>query len=186
VTRLRRQAIEFGNNDVFRDTAVLRHHEMYAGITLVDADQLGHGALDHLDNARLALAKAIASFCGDQHPVTVHHRQHLPRRDKQVFHVTLFGNHEAETIAMPLDTAADQVHTAGQPVLALAVLDQLAVTDHGAEASLERYLVVFFSYAKRTTQLTDRQGLSLVVEQLDDQFAAGDGVVVAGRFASGV
>src|SRR5690606_19543566 len=100
--------------------------------------------------------------------------------------VTLFGNHEAETIAMLLDTAADQVHTAGQPVPALAVLDELAVTDTGGDGSLERYLRVFSSYAKRTTEVTDRQGLSVLVEQLDDQFAAGDGVVVAGRFASGV
>src|SRR5690606_34435587 len=120
--------------------------EMHAGITLVNADQFGDSTLDHFNDARFALAETVASFSGDLHAIAVHHRQHLPRRHKQVFQVALVRDNKAKAIAVTLDAAADQVHAAGQPELALAVLHQLAVTDHGSKASLERHLVFFFGH----------------------------------------
>ena len=173
-------AVEVLDQHFLGDAAVFRLDEADPGFAVITADDLGDGALGDLHDARLFLAEAVDAGGADQHPVAVHHFFHLPGRQEQVLAAGLVGDQEAEAVAVALHPAGDQIHARGDAHLAVAVFHQLAVAQHRLEAALQAHLAVFV-HVQEPGQVVLTERLSLVVEDLQDQLAAGNRILVLRR-----
>jgi len=92
--------------------------------------------LQHLDDLASRRPRRSKAGHAQQHAVAVQNAVHFLGRQIEVV-ATLFRNHEAEAVGMPLDAALDRsACPAGK--LALAVEHQLAVALHRLETALEQ------------------------------------------------
>jgi hypothetical protein len=176
------------DQDVALDAAVVGDHVADAGLHRVAADQAVEAALQHLDDRALAPAAPVDAGDAGQHAVAVHRLAHLERRQEQVVALAgaRVGTQEAEAVGVRDHHAGDQVHALGRHEAAAPVLQQLAVADHRAEALGQRVEAVGFGQRQLLRQRIGGHRPVVGGDDLQQHFAAGDGLFVAGCFARGV
>src|SRR5690606_3590981 len=119
-----------------------------------------------------------------QHPVAIEHQAHLRRGEEQVV-AAIFGNEETETVAVPADAAADEVQLVHRGIRAAPGVDHLAIALHGAQTATQRFELLVGGQTEFFDQLlAGRRGATLV-QSHQNQFAAGNGVIVLLRLADG-
>src|SRR5690606_30022730 len=114
--------------------AVVGHDEADAGLGAEAADQALHATLEYAGDAAFAAAAAVDAGDVGQRAVAMHDLAHLVGRQEQVVAATGVGPQEAEALGVGDDHARDQVGVLDRGEAAAAVLHQLAVTDHRAQA----------------------------------------------------
>jgi hypothetical protein len=108
------------------------------GLFGIAADQARQPPFQHLDDRAFAAAAAIDAGDAAEHAVAVHDLAHLERRQEQIVAAAGLQSQEAVTVRVGDHHAGDQVHARRRGELALAVLQQLAIADHRAQAGAER------------------------------------------------
>ena len=159
--------------------AVVGHHEADPGLAAKAADQPVDPVLEHAGDAALAAAAAVDAGHVRQHAVAVHDLAHLGRRQEQIVAATRLRAQEAEALGIGDHRAGDQVGRLQRGEAATAVLDQLPVTDHRAQALAQGIQAVGFGQAQQARQLLSRLRPLGGIEYLQDRFAAGNRVGIA-------
>ena len=172
--------------DVALDAAIVRHDVADPGFKRVAADQAVEPAFQHLDDRAFATAAAVDAGDAGQHAVAVHDLAHLERRQEQVVATARFRAQETEAVRVGDHHSGNQVHARGRRELALAVLQQLAIAHHRAQSVAQRIEAVGRGEREFLRQCIGRHRAVGGRQQLQDHFAAGDGLLVAGGFAVGV
>ena len=86
---------------------------------------------------------------------------------------------------MTLHPTGNQVHAGHNAQLAITVLHQLGIAQHGPEPTLQTNLAVL-AHLQQGSDLLKFHGLAMGVEHLPDQFPAGDRIFVFFRLSVGV
>ncbi len=126
-----------GDLDVALDAPVVGHDVADAGFEREAPDQAVQPALEHFDDHALAAAAPVDIGHAAEHAVAMHGLAHFGRRQEQVVADAALRTQETEAFGIRDHRAGDQVQPFGRRVRALAVLQQLAVADHRAEALAE-------------------------------------------------
>ena len=95
---------------------------------------------------------------------------------------TAIQRHEAEAVAVRDDSSCDDRNFLEQAVFALPVADNLAIPDHGAQTKRQRLLVPFVVQVEVLGQALQRERHTVAFQVLEDQRAAGNGMLVARGF----
>ena len=170
------------------DAGIVGLHITDAGFQREAADQPAQAALQHLDDDAFAAAATVDAGDAGHHPVAVQHLAHFQRRQEQVVALAGagFGTQETEPVRIGDHGPGDQVHARGGQIAAAAVLQQLTVAQHRAEALAQRVAALGRVQAEAFGHVLGHHRAVGVAEQLEDGFAAGDGIGVARSFAGGV
>ncbi|MNZ70202.1 hypothetical protein D3C78_885290 [compost metagenome] len=174
-----------GNQHFLLDLRIVRDHAGDPAFLEEAADQGFMGAFDDLHQRALAATAPIEAGDPRQRAVTVEHQAHLRRAEEKVV-AAVVGNEEAEAVAVATDAAADQVELVDRRIGAAAGIDKLAVTLHGPEATTQGLQLFVGGQAELFHQLFPAGRGTALVEALQDQLAAGNGVLVFFRLASGL
>src|SRR5690606_29533793 len=127
------------DEDFLRDALAVGHHHAETLLAVVAAHQLVGLAGQNLDDTPFAPAATVGVADLGQHRVAVEYRAHLAGTQVEVVTAVL-GHHEAVAVLVALHHTFDQVHLVDEAVDATPIADQLAVTDHRAEAALQGVL----------------------------------------------
>ena len=173
-----------GYQDVLGDALVVRDHERDTTLDEQPAYQDSVSAFDHADDHALLATATIDT--GELHHrlVTVQHGAHLLGREEEIV-PAFVRDEEAVTVRVRGDAAQRQVGGVDRQEAAAAVLHQLAIAQHGSHSETHRLLLLAVTDLELVDQLIEGHG-ALLLDDLEDQLAAGDGVLVALGFASGV
>ena len=166
--------------------AVVGDHEADPGLTAEATDQAVDPVLEHPGDAALAAAAAVDAGHVRQHAVAVHDLAHLGRRQEQVVAATRLRTQEAEALGIGDHCARDQVGRLQRGEAATAVLDQLPVADHRAQALAQRVQAVGFGQAQQARQFLGALRPLGGVQHAQDRLAAGNRVGVATGLARGL
>ena len=185
IARVGLDAVLVLDQDFFGDPAVFRLDKADPGFPGIATHHFRGHALGDFDDAGLFLAEAVIAGIADQHPVAVHDVFHLPGGEKQVTLGLVVRNKEAKAIFMALHPASDQVHLGHHANLAVAVLNQLGITEHGLDTAIKPDLPLFIHFQQLSQQLK-RQGFALIIEHIQNQLPAGNRVLVFFRLSVGM
>ena len=163
---------------------VVGHHVVDAELDAEAADQAAHATLEHTRDARLATATTIDAGHVDQHAVAMQHLAHFERRQEQIV-ATFDRAQEAEPFRVGDHHAGDQVDRLQRRETATAVLHQLAVTAHRAQALAQSIGTVRFGQAEVDGDLFGGLRAIAAVKQLQDRLTAGDRLRIALGLACG-
>jgi hypothetical protein len=117
---------------------VVRHHVADAGLECEAADQAAEPALQHLDDAAFAAAAAVDAGDAGQHAVAMHDLAHLVRRQEQVVAAARVGRRKPKPFGLAITTPGIRSMRSAGAKAAAAVLQQLAVAHHRAQALAQR------------------------------------------------
>ena len=171
-----------GDLYVALDAGVVRYDITDASLQREPADQPIDAALQHFHDGALATAAAIDAGDAGHHPVAVQHLAHFHRRQEQVVAGARVGTQKTEAVGIRDYRAGDQIHPCRRQITAASILQQLTVAQHRGEALVERIAAFGRLQAEVFAQALSEHRAIGVCEQLQDRFAAGDGVGVARRF----
>src|SRR6185369_5923193 len=155
--------------------AVLEH-PVDAALAAETADDRALAPREDLDEMSLAAPRRLARAHGDA--VAVQKTAHLARREVDVV-VAVVGREEAETVAVRLNDAGDEVEVPHEAVLALAVEQELAVADHRAHPRLERAAMLLRADLESGGDRFERERPASLLHHPRDLVAARDLVLVA-------
>ena len=179
-------ALEFWRNQyAVINAAVVRHHETNAALLLIPADNTRRAAVQHLHHTAFRTPAAIQADDAHQHFIAVKHKLHLPGTEVDVIPLL---QRDGKTVAVPvaLHTATQQVQLVHQAIGAAPIDHQLAIALHGAQPFAQRIYLLLFMQVEVAGDMRVTQGFIRGGEQVEDDFAAGNRVVVACGFALGV
>ena len=170
-----------GDQDVLRQATVLGrddHHPMLADHA---ANDTAVGALEHADHLAFRATTTILARDADHDAVAVQHGAHFlwPQEDVRASVVT---PHKAEAVGVALDAALDQIGLGRQQIGIAAVMHDLAIAHHGAQAALEVLVLVGLNVQRRN-QLIKPHRYAAIRQHLQHIFAAGQGLLVLLQFA---
>ena len=189
-----------GDQEVMGDVFAVGYHEVDAALLVQTPDNAVGLALKNLHDAALATAAAVHATHADQHPVIVHQGPHFLGGQVQIL-AALVRPHEAETIRVGNDAACDQVFLIDDAVAVAAIAQQLPVALHGIEPAAQGLAVFVIGNFQQPGDFLTVERHALFVEDVDDEFTAGNGAgvfaglslrvgvlefVLAGRFGSQV
>jgi hypothetical protein len=157
-----------GNQQVVLNARVVGDHVGDALVHVQASDDDAADALDDLDQNALGAVLEVTADDAHEDAVAVHQRTHLPRRQEHVI-ATGVRNQKAETVAMRLHAAGDQVHLGDGPVGAAAVLHQLPVAHHRLQPLGERLLLTDTRQLEVPDQIIERQRPVVITQAVDDQ-----------------
>ena len=170
------------NQDLVIDAAVLGNDKADPTLLLVAA----HHALvrpgQHFHDLAFLATAAIDASDLHQHLVAIEHPVHLPGAEVDILPASQ-GHGKAITVAVSLHPAVQQVHLVHQPVVAAAIDHELAVALHGPQPLAQRVQVSGVGQAQSPGDTLVIQGAVGLMQQVQDDLAAGDGVVVKRRLA---
>src|SRR5690606_29450494 len=167
------------------DLGVVGHDEADTTLFLIAPHDALVGTADHLDDRALPTSTTIEPGNPRQTAVAVEDQAHLRGAEKEVVALVV-GNEETEAIAMTADAPADQIQLVHRGIGAAPGVDQLAVALHGAQPATKRFDVVFGSKPELVDQLLTRRRGATLVQMLENQLSAGNGVFVFLRFTRGL
>ena len=170
------------NQHVMLNTGVVSNHKANAVFFVIAPHQNLVGAGYHLDNRTFATATAI--YAGDtaENAVAIKYQAHLRGAEEQVF-TAVVRHQKAETVTMPLNPSGDQVQFVDWCVGTAPRVDHLTVTLHGAQTSAQSLDTFFVLQPELLLQLGARRRRAPILQQLKDQLATGNGVVILFCFA---
>src|SRR5690606_12729838 len=166
-----------GNQYFLLDLGIVGGHETDAALFIVAANQQFTGPSNTLDDGTFGATTAVSTGAAAQHAVAREGEAHLRRTEEQVL-AAVIGHQEAEAVTMALDAAADQVELIHRRIGAAAGIDELAITLHGTQAAAQGFDTVFVLEPEFLLQLRPRRRGAALGQQLEDEFATGDGVFV--------
>src|SRR5690606_7119956 len=103
-------------------------------------------------------------------PVAMHRLAHLPRRQEHVG-AAVVADEEAETVAMALHPAGDEVELGGEQQDALAIGQELAVALHRRQAALQR-LTLLGPHRQAIHELGGTERHAGLAQACEDRLAA--------------
>ena len=165
------------NQHFLLDLGIVCGNEADAAFFIVTADQQFMSPLDDLDNGTFTTAAAVDTGNPPQHTVAIEGDAHLRGAEEQVF-ATIVGHQKAEAVAVALHPTTDQIELVHWRVGASAGIDQLAITLHRSQAAAQGFDAVFIMQPELLLQLRPGRGSTALGQQLEDEFATGDGVFV--------
>ncbi|MNM57134.1 hypothetical protein D3C81_683270 [compost metagenome] len=174
-----------GDLDVALDALVIGHHIVDAGFHAEMADQAVDAAFQHARDAAFAAAPAVDAGDVGQRTVTMHHLAHFVGRQEEIV-AAFVRAQEAEAFRVGDHHTGDQAQCQHRGETATAVLHQLAVAHHRAQALGQRISTVGFGQAKLTTDFLGVLRALAALQQLQDGFAAGNRLRIAFRFTGGI
>ena len=153
---------------------------MRAALVVETAYQLLGIAPDHLDHRALAAPAPVQAGDTHQRAVAVEQRAHLARRQEHVV-AAVVGDQETEAVLVADDAAGDQVEPVRQRIAIAPVAHQLAVARHGIQAPAQGLEPVLGVNGEQRGEFLPADRVIDVVDDLEDEFAAGDRTLVTGR-----
>ncbi len=166
---------------VLTDPGVVRPHEMDAALGEITSHQFPRAVFQHFHDGTFGTTATVEARNPHQHLIARQHPAHLAAGQKNI-RLTASGHHKTVTLGMSRDTALDQIHLVQRAIAAGAVLDDLPIADHGAQATAQRLDLLVVPETEFTAQLCLVERPYTVRQQLQDVFAAGNGLFVARRF----
>ena len=165
------------------DALVVGRHVGDADLEAETTDQPGDPAFQHARDAAFAAAAPVDAGDVGQRAVAMHDLAHFIGRQEQVIASAGVGPQEAETVRVGDHRAGDQRGVLHRRETAAPVLHQLSVADHRAQTLGQGLEAVGCLQAQRAGDLLGRLRSLGGLEETEDGFATGDGLVITLRFA---
>ncbi len=173
-----RHAIGIRHQYFVLDPRILGNHVIHAARAAHAPDHMRGVALQHFDNGCLAAPAMILAGSTRQNLVTMKDLAHLAAVKVQIL-ASFGGNQEAVTLAVRLHRAPHQVHARDRAISATAVAHQLPVALHRPQAPAQRFARLLVEQIETRGDLVDGQRDACFRQDLQNVFAARDGVRVA-------
>ena len=170
------------NQDLVIDAVVFGDDKADPALLLVAAHHVLVRPGQHFHDLAFLATAAIDTGDLHQHLVAIEHPVHLPGAEVDILPAPQ-GHGEAITVAVPLHPAVQQVHLVYQPIVAAAIDHELTVALHGPQPLAQRVQVSGVGEAQSPGDALVIQGAVSLMQQVQDDLAAGDGVVVKRRLA---
>ncbi len=169
--------LPFRDDDVLADAAVVGYHETDAVLDEIATDDVRLAGLEQTHQTRLLATLAVDLGGLHQGVVAVHQALHLAVVQEQIRATTL-GTQETEAILVAEHIAFDQIQAIRQGVTLVAGEDQLTVALHGAQTTTQGFQRLFFGQLEDLGQLFTGHGLFMALDEVEDQLATGDRILV--------
>ena len=175
-----RAALRFGRDqDVIANARIVREQKANAALFHVAPDHFGMRPGEHFNNLPFSPTTAIQTCDGDQYLITIKHLIHLTSREKQILCVPLERSRKTITISVAHHPAAQQIHALRHTIGTPPTGDNLTVTLHRAQTFTQCVKIALATQTQRFGNTGERHGGIRRLEQAQDHFPAGNGVLVA-------
>jgi len=154
---------------------------MDAALGEITPDQFPRAVFQHFHDGTFGTTATVEARNPHQHLIARQHPPHLAAGQKDI-RLTAAGHHETIALGMTRDAALDQVHLVQRAIAAGAVLDDLSIANHGTQTPAQCLDLLVIPEAEFAAQLSLVERPHTVRQELQDVFAAGNGLFVARRF----
>ena len=168
------------------DSAVFGDDIADTALLLVAADDIPVRALQHFNDLALLAPAPVDARHPHQHLVAVEDEIHLAGTEVDILLTRRDGDGKTIAVAMPLHLAMQQVHLVHEAVIPAPVDHQLAIALHGAQPLAQGIELLRLRQGQPGGDAVVIERAVRRVEEFQDDFPTGDGVVVAGCLAGSV
>jgi hypothetical protein len=170
------------DDDVVRQSLVVRHHEADTALLIETPDDTSRLAFQDLDQRTLESPAPIASGNPNNDTIPMEQCAHFLGVQIEVF-TPLIRADEPEAVCVSNDPARDQIAPVHETERLVAISDQLAIPHHSAESAFERDQVRLFSQAQGLGKVVEGGRGAEVGEGFEDEFATWNRIGVFLRLA---